>query len=134
MKKIKAFTEELINETAEYLIKANYPIVLSGAGISAESGIPTFRKNDSESTKASYFGNYKNFIEDPKSWWENQLDSSSNPKRTKFRESVEKALPNKAHIALAQLEERGYIKHIITQNVDELHSKAGSKNITEIFF
>ncbi len=132
MKKIKTFTEELINETAEYLIKANYPIVLSGAGISAESGIPTFRKNDSESTKASYFGNYKNFIEDPKSWWENQLDSSSNPKRTKFRESVEKALPNKAHIALAQLEERGYIKHIITQNVDELHSKAGSKNITEI--
>ena len=86
MKKIKLFTEELINQTAEYLIKANYPIVLSGAGISAESGIPTFRKNDSESTKASYFGNYKNFIEDPKAWWENQLDSSSNPKRTKFRE------------------------------------------------
>ena len=64
MKKIKLFNEELINQTAEYLIKANYPIVLSGAGISAESGIPTFRKNDSESTKASYFGNYKNFIED----------------------------------------------------------------------
>ena len=58
MKKIKLFTEELINQTAEYLIKANYPIVLSGAGISAESGIPTFRKNDSESTKVSYFGNY----------------------------------------------------------------------------
>ena len=67
MKKIKLFTEELINQSAEYLIKANYPIVLSGAGISAESGIPTFRKNDSESTKVSYFGNYKNFIEDPKS-------------------------------------------------------------------
>lgn len=41
-------------------------------------------------------------------------------------------MPNKAHIALAQLEERGFIKHIITQNVDELHSRAGSKNITEI--
>ena len=120
------------NEAIDYLINAKYPIVLSGAGISADSGIPTFRKNDSKSTKASYFGNYKNFINDPRLWWEDQLNSRDNIKRTKFRQSVEKAVPNNAHIALAKLEKLGYLKHIITQNVDELHTKAGSNNITEI--
>ena len=77
-----------ILEAQNYLLKSSYPIVLSGAGISADSGIPTFRsesKLNHNSTKPVYFGHYKYFTKNPKKWWEDQLDFSSNPARTKFR-------------------------------------------------
>ena len=127
--------KEDIVKAQNYLLKSSYSIVLSGAGISSDSGIPTFRsesKLNNNSTKPVYFGHYKYFMNNPKKWWEDQLDFISNPERTKFRHAVENAKPNKGHYALTKLQKNNYIKNIITQNVDELHTRAGSKNVLEI--
>ena len=95
--------------------------VLTGAGISAESGLKTFRDSD------GLWENHR--IEDvatPDAW-------SSDPELVlKFynerRKQVNEAQPNKAHILLAQLEDN-YEVNIITQNIDDLHEKAGSTNV-----
>ena len=124
-----------IVKAQNYLLKSSYPIVLSGAGISADSGIPTFRsdsKLNNNFTKPIYFGHYKYFMKNPKKWWKDQLDFSSNPGRTKFRHAVENAKPNKGHYALTKMQKNNYVKNIITQNVDELHTRSGSKNVLEI--
>ena len=124
-----------IEKAQNYLLKSSYPIVLSGAGISADSGIPTFRsdsKLNNNFTKPIYFGHYKYFMKNPKKWWKDQLDFSSNPGRTKFRHAVENAKPNKGHYALTKMQKNNYVKNIITQNVDELHTRSGSKNVLEI--
>ena len=118
-----------------YLLKSSYSIVLSGAGISADSGIPTFRSESNiknNSTKPVYFGHYKYFKKNPKKWWEDQLDFANNPERTKFRHAVENAKPNKGHDAVTKLQKNNIIKNIITQNVDELHTKSGSEDVLEI--
>ena len=118
-----------------YLLKSSYSIILSGAGISADSGIPTFRsepKTNNNSSKPEYFGHYKYFINNPKKWWEDQLDFANNPERTKFRYAVENAKPNKGHYAVTKLQKNNYVKNIITQNVDELHTRSGSENVLEI--
>ena len=127
--------KKYILEARNYLLKSSYPIVLSGAGISADSGIPTFRsdsKLNNNFTKPIYFGHYKYFMKNPKKWWKDQLDFSSNPGRTKFRHAVENAKPNKGHYALTKMQKNNYVKNIITQNVDELHTRSGSKNVLEI--
>ena len=124
-----------IVKAQNYLLKSSYPIVLSGAGISADSGIPTFRsdsKLNNNFTKPIYFGHYKYFMKNPKKWWKDQLDFSSNPGRTKFRYAVENAKPNKGHYALTKMQKNNYVKNIITQNVDELHTRSGSKKVLEI--
>ena len=95
--------------------------VLTGAGISAESGLKTFRDSD------GLWENHR--IEDvatPDAW-------SRDPELVlKFynerRKQVNEAQPNKAHILLAQLEDN-YEVNIITQNIDDLHEKAGSTNV-----
>ena len=127
--------KKYIVKAQNYLLKSSYPIVLSGAGISADSGIPTFRsesKLNNNSTKPVYFGHYKYFMKNPKKWWKDQLDFTSNPGRTKFRHAVENAKPNKGHYALTKMQKNNYVKNIITQNVDELHTRSGSKNVLEI--
>ncbi len=124
-----------IVKAQNYLLKSSYPIVLSGAGISADSGIPTFRsdsKLNNNFTKPIYFGHYKYFMKNPKKWWEDQLDFNSNQGRTKFRHAVENAKPNKGHYALTKMQKNNNVKNIITQNVDELHTRSGSKNVLEI--
>jgi NAD-dependent deacetylase len=99
-------------------------VVLTGAGISAESGIKTFRD------AGGLWENYK--IEDvatPQAWNKNPnlvLDFYN-----KRRKQVIEAKPNAAHIALTQLEEK-YIVNIITQNIDDLHERAGSRNILHL--
>ena len=124
-----------IAKAQNYLLQSSYSVVLSGAGISADSGNPTFRSESNvkgNSTKPVYFGHYKYFIKNPKKWWEDQLDFTSNPERTKFRYAVENAKPNKGHDAVTKLQKNNIIKNIITQNVDELHTKSGSENVLEI--
>lgn len=99
-------------------------VVLSGAGISAESGVSTFRDN------GGLWDNYK--IEDvatPQAWRANQdlvLDFY-NQRRKQALEVV----PNAAHHALVDLE-KNYDVTIITQNVDNLHERAGSSNIVHL--
>lgn len=99
-------------------------VVLSGAGISKESGIPTFRDND------GLWKSYKfSEVASPEAWREDPqlvLDFYN------FRRKVAiEANPNHAHFALKELEKYFNVK-IITQNVDDLHERAGSTNILHL--
>ncbi len=99
-------------------------IVFSGAGISAESGLKTFRGSD------SLWENYR--IEDvatPNAWRKNRkvvLDFYNERRR-----QVVAAMPNAAHHALVRLEEK-FIVHIVTQNIDNLHERAGSTRVLHL--
>lgn len=99
-------------------------VVFSGAGISAESGISTFRESD---------GLWENYdvmeVATPEAW-------ERNPKLVlefynKRREQVLKAQPNPAHIAIAELQKHFNVQ-VITQNIDDLHERAGSKNVMHL--
>ncbi|MDH5815597.1 MAG: NAD-dependent deacylase [Candidatus Nezhaarchaeota archaeon] len=123
--------EPLISEVAEVLVRSKYAIALTGAGVSTESGIPDFRgpsgiwTRNPEAERRAYEV-YGLFLRDPKRFWEEYLSSSS------ILESyIERAQPNPSHFALAELESMGVLKCIITQNIDGLHEKAGSKNVIE---
>ena len=99
-------------------------VILTGAGISAESGLKTFRDSD---------GLWEGYnIEDvatPEAWQRNpQMVQQFYNER---RKSVLEAQPNIAHIALARLEEQ-YDVTIITQNIDDLHERAGSTNVVHL--
>lgn len=99
-------------------------VVLSGAGISAESGIPTFRDFN------GLWNNYR--IEDvasPEGWRKNpQLVLDFYNMR---RKDAQKAQPNRAHYVLAELQE-DFDVTVVTQNVDDLHERAGSKNVIHL--
>ena len=99
-------------------------VILTGAGISAESGLKTFRDSD------GLWENYR--IEDvatPEAWLRNpELVQQFYNER---RKSVLEAQPNEAHKALARLQDR-YNVQIITQNIDDLHERAGSKNVLHL--
>ncbi|GAB2568174.1 SIR2 family NAD-dependent protein deacylase [Spirosoma areae] len=99
-------------------------VVLSGAGISAESGIPTFRASD------GLWENHR--IEDvatPEAWQRNPtLVQDFYNQRRKQALSVQ---PNAGHLALVKLEEKFDVT-VITQNVDNLHEKAGSSNVVHL--
>jgi NAD-dependent deacetylase len=99
-------------------------VVLTGAGISAESGLKTFRDSD---------GLWEGYnIEDvatPQAWeWNPELVQDFYNQR---RKTVLKAQPNAAHYALAKLEEK-YNVTIVTQNIDDLHERAGSTNVVHL--
>ena len=102
----------------------NNVVILTGAGISAESGLKTFRDAD------GLWENHR--IEDvatPEAWERNpQLVQQFYNER---RKSVLEAEPNEAHKALARLQEK-YNVQIITQNIDDLHERAGSKNVLHL--
>ncbi|GBD14503.1 NAD-dependent protein deacetylase [bacterium HR25] len=121
-----------VDEAARVLLTSRYVVALVGAGLSVESGIPPFRGPGGLWTKygePDMLG-YQRFLRDPKAWWEEQLSGSV--AYQELLEAIERARPNAGHYALKELEEMGYLKHIITQNVDNLHQEAGSRNITEI--
>lgn len=112
-----------VKMAAELLLKSKYTIVLTGAGMSTESGIPDFRSGrgiyseiPEEVFSLSYF--YRN----PHKFYEYVL------KYLYFKDIK----PNIGHFILAEWEERGLVDHIITQNVDSLHFDAGSKKVIEI--
>jgi NAD-dependent deacetylase len=99
-------------------------VVLTGAGVSAESGLRTFRDSD---------GLWEGYnIEDvatPRAWKKNpQLVLEFYNHR---RRNVKEAIPNEAHIGLAELE-KNFDVHIITQNIDDLHERAGSTRVLHL--
>ena len=94
-----------------------------------ESGIPSFRGPDGLWTRYGQPSNlsYPVFTRDPQAWWESRLRDESNPGNPTYdlKAAVDQAEPNAGHIALAELESWGFVKSVITQNVDGLHSRAG---------
>ncbi|EMI65075.1 SIR2 family NAD-dependent protein deacylase [Leptospira noguchii] len=98
---------------------------ISGAGISAESGIPTFRGNEGlwKNFRAEDLATPEAFSKNPKLVWEWYLWR---------RNIIESKRPNPGHEALVILEKSNPDFFLITQNVDGLHSQAGSKKLTEI--
>ena len=104
--------------------------------MSVESGIPPFRGPGGLWTR---YGeprslSYQVYIQDPTEWWENRLRDEKHPGNPthELRIAADNARPNPGHQALAELELIGFLKHIITQNVDNLHHQAGSINVAEI--
>jgi NAD-dependent deacetylase len=124
--------ERSFQDAADILRRSQHVVALVGAGLSAESGIPTYRGGGGVWTK---FGEptidgWDLFSTDPAEWWRHALDQSS--AMTDFSKAIDAAEPNAGHLAMAELERMGRLKHIITQNIDNLHQRAGSKGITEI--
>lgn len=112
-------------QTAIDLIKeSKYTVAFTGAGISVESGIPPFRgenglwsKYNPEVLELSFFYQY------PKESWEVIKEI--------FYDFFGESKPNGAHYVLAELEQKGLLKSIVTQNIDNLHYDAGSKEVFE---
>lgn len=117
---------EKVNRVAELIKESKYPVILTGAGVSTGSGIADFRTPG-------------------KGIWE-KVDPFKVTSITAFRENpqrfyyfyrpriemLSRVFPNPAHKAIAQLEEMDYAKYLITQNIDNLHRRAGSKKIIEV--
>jgi len=122
---------DAIDRAADLLDRSSHTVVLAGAGMSKESGIPTFRGEDGLWTKHGEppLNQFQTFAGDPKRWWERRLEEGRNDE---FARSLEAAQPNAGHVALAQLEALGIVGHLITQNIDDLHRRAGQQSITEI--
>jgi NAD-dependent protein deacetylase/lipoamidase len=110
---------------AELIVERQPCAVLTGAGVSTESGIPDFRS--ASGIWAQYdpmeYATIAAFRRNPEKVW------SFYSKRLGVLTEAE---PNLAHVALAELERRGLIEAVVTQNVDRLHERAGSKNIVEV--
>jgi len=100
-------------------------VVLTGAGISTESGIPDFRSRTGiwQRYDPMEYASIDAFRRDPEKVWEFYS--------MRLGVLVE-AQPNSAHLALAELERRGLVEAVVTQNVDRLHHLAGSQRIVEV--
>lgn len=100
-------------------------VVLTGAGVSTESGIPDFRSAEGIWARHDPFevGHIDALRRDPARVWEFYAQRV---------EALGGAQPNDGHYALAELEERGWIRAVVTQNVDGLHRAAGSQDVVEV--
>ena len=121
-----------LNDAARIMALSNYVVALVGAGISVESGIPPFRGPGGIWTKIGepVANGYQRFMDDPPAWWEERL--SDRDELAEFMKALDGAKPNAAHLAMAEMERLGFLQHIITQNIDNLHQEAGSQAVTEI--
>jgi len=108
------------------LIREHQPcVVLTGAGISTESGIPDFRSPTGiwAEVDPMEYASLGAFRRDPEKVW------------SFYRRRIEmltQAEPNQAHHAVAELERRGFVSAVVTQNIDMLHERAGSQRIVEV--
>lgn len=108
------------------LIRRRQPcVVLTGAGISTESGIPDFRSPTG--IWAQYdpmeYASIGAFERDPVKVWDFYA---------RRLQVLTEAEPNAAHLALAELERRGVVRAVVTQNIDTLHERAGSREVVEV--
>ncbi len=118
--------EKKIKFAAELIRQAKHPLALTGAGISTPSGIPDFRSEKSglwAKTNAMEVASLSAFRYDPSKFYK-----WFRP----FANQIIHAPPNAAHLALARLERAGYLETTVTQNIDLLHSKAGTKKLIEV--
>ena len=125
-----------IRRAAALIRGARYLVALSGAGLSAGSGIPTYRGVGGLWTQHGTppLLSYQEFAADPAEWWRKRLAAEEDPTHPVFqmKHAVDGAVPNAGHLALVELEHRGILRSVITQNVDNLHAEAGSRSLLEI--
>ena len=113
-------------EALAQLIRDNQPcVVLTGAGVSTESGIPDFRSRDGiwRRYDPMEYATIQAFRRDPVKVWDFYA------RRLGVLQAAE---PNAAHLALARLEQLGWVEAVVTQNVDRLHERAGSRDVVEV--
>lgn len=111
-------------EAARLIRESHRAVALTGAGISVESGIPDFRSKGGlwERFDPREFATIQAFRRNPAKVWTMLQEMEA---------VILAARPNPAHLALAELEARGKLMGVITQNVDNLHQAAGSRNVVE---
>jgi len=117
--------DNLVTRAAKDLAAANHVVALTGAGISVESGIPPFRGKGGvwEKIDPMEYAHIDAFMNDPVKVWNVLLKD--------MKLLLEEAEPHAAHMVLGELEKRGSLKTIITQNVDGLHQRAGNTDVIE---
>ena len=119
-------TSSDVERLAELLGQSRRAVALTGAGVSVPSGIPDFRTPETglwakvDPMEVAHIGVFER---EPERFWSYY--------RPRFQALGDKE-PNRAHEALAELERRGFIEGVITQNIDRLHRAAGSENVIEV--
>jgi NAD-dependent deacetylase len=118
--------EEQVTQAARLLKQSRHAVVFTGAGISTPSGIPDFRSQNTglwERFNPMEVASIGVFRSDPQKFygWLRPL-----------LRDILNAAPNAAHIALAEMEAAGIVKAVITQNIDDLHQRAGSRSVYEV--
>ncbi len=118
-------TEKEITRAANIIKTRKRCVALTGAGISVESGIPPFRSKGGlwEKYDPTVYASIDVFRKDPSKYW---------TIRGEFIRNYNNYQPNPGHLALMELETMGLLRCVITQNIDGLHAKSGSKDILEI--
>ena len=113
-----------IQKLKELLYNSEYTVFFGGAGVSTDSGIPDFRGAGGlySNSDNEYYLSRTCLLREPEKFFEFY--------RTKML--YEKAKPNITHNVLAELENKGIIKAVVTQNIDGLHQMAGSRNVYEL--
>ncbi len=121
------YNEEKIKEYHKIIENSNNIVFFGGAGVSTESGIPDFRSKDGlYNQKYKYppetMLSHSFFVQETEEFYKFYIDKLN---ALKFE-------PNITHIKLAELEKQGKLKAVVTQNIDGLHQKAGSKTVYEL--
>lgn len=121
--------DEMNPELKELIDKSSNIVFFGGAGVSTESGIPDFRSENGLYRARSKYGHspeemlsHTFFVRETETFYDYYKNNMVYPE----------VMPNKAHYALARLEEEGKLKAIVTQNIDGLHQLAGSKKVYEL--
>ena len=113
--------DDLIAKGAQIIKEAQKILIFSGAGMSTESGIPDFRSPGGVWSKYDpsdfYFDKFISSEKAREKYWEMS---------TEFYDTMKDAVPNRAHLAIRAIEESGKLLAIVTQNIDNLHHKAGN--------
>jgi NAD-dependent deacetylase len=123
---VNADSTHSVEHLAELIRGSQCTVALTGAGISVPSGIPDFRSPGTglwENVDPMEVAHIDVFRRDPQRFWSYY--------RPRFGMLTEKQ-PNPAHAVLAELESRGLLDAVITQNIDRLHRKAGSRRVIEV--
>ncbi len=125
---------DAVSLAADLIRGSEYVVAMTGAGMSVESGIPTFRGADGIWSRHGQpsTNSYAEWLEDPDAFWSSERRRRVEPWIVELRETLRQAKPNEGHRALADMEDSGKVMSVITQNIDGLHQDAGSKSVIEI--
>ena len=121
--------EEKVKELKKLIEKANNIVFFTGAGVSTESGIPDFRSSDGLYNKKNEYDLPPEYLLSNRCFYENTKMFFDNYRKNM---NLLKYKPNITHMFIKKLEDKGKVKAVITQNIDDLHTKAGSKIVYEL--